>query len=91
MNRKLEKIDYKNMSDKEQKELYLRIKREEYFENNNTQYISLGAGYRQSNWFLDLAYVLRWQKDKLYSYQGAYAADISTSTNNIVATLGFKF
>ncbi len=35
MNRKLEKIDYKNMSDKEQKELYLRIKREEYFENNN--------------------------------------------------------
>ncbi len=63
----------------------------EYFENNNTQYISLGAGYRQSNWFLDLAYVLRWQKDKLYSYQGAYAADISTSTNNIVATLGFKF
>ena len=35
MNRKLEKIDYKNMSDKEQKELYLRIKREKYFEINN--------------------------------------------------------
>ena len=35
MNRKLEKIDYKNMSDKEQQELYLRIKREKYFEINN--------------------------------------------------------
>ena len=35
MNRKLEKIDYKNMSNEEQKELYLRIKREKYFEINN--------------------------------------------------------
>ena len=35
MNRKLEKIDYTNMSDKEQQELYLRIKREKYFEINN--------------------------------------------------------
>ncbi len=49
MNRKLEKIDYKNMSDKEQKELYLRIKREEYFENNNRmvegqEIVKKGAG-----------------------------------------------
>ena len=35
MDKKLEKIDYKNMSDKEQQELYLRIKREKYFEINN--------------------------------------------------------
>ena len=49
MNRKLEKIDYKNMNDKEQKELYLRIKREEYFENNNRmvegqEIVKKGAG-----------------------------------------------
>jgi len=49
MNRKLEKIDYKNMSDKEQQELYLRIKREEYFENNNRmvegqEIVKKGAG-----------------------------------------------
>ena len=49
MNRKLEKIDYKNMSDEEQKELYLRIKREEYFENNNRmvegqEIVKKGAG-----------------------------------------------
>lgn len=35
MNKKLEKIDYKNMSDEEQKELFLRMKREKYFEINN--------------------------------------------------------
>ena len=49
MDKKLEKIDYKNMSDKEQKELYLRIKREEYFENNNRmvegqEIVKKGAG-----------------------------------------------
>ena len=35
MDKKREKIDYTNMSDKEQQELYLRIKREKYFEINN--------------------------------------------------------
>ncbi len=35
MDKKREKIDYKNMSDKEQQELYLRIKREESFDENN--------------------------------------------------------
>ena len=30
-------IDYKNMTDKEQKELYFRMKREKYFENQNAK------------------------------------------------------
>lgn len=63
----------------------------EYLDHINTQYITLGAGYRQPSWYLDVAYVLRLQKDSFHPYQGAYAADISSSTSNIVATLGFKF
>ena len=37
-------IDYKNMSDKEQKELYLRMKREEYFKKHSQEEIDSEIG-----------------------------------------------
>ena len=87
----------------------------EYFLQNNTNYFTFGFGYRESNWFIDFAYMNKVVDETYYAYntnnlvktavtnattpdQLTYAkglavnpASVSTSTNNAVITLGFKF
>ncbi len=58
----------------------------------NTTYTSFGIGYREAGWFIDLGYNLKTQKEDFYPYQdqGANPATITTNTNNVMLTLGFK-
>lgn len=67
----------------------------EYFEQYGiTNYISLGAGYREASWFIDLSYQLRMQSEDFYPYQfnrdDLQAAFVKTNTSNIALTIGFK-
>lgn len=69
----------------------------EYFLNKGINYISLGAGYREASWFLDFAYVLKSQKSGYYPFDQNYfgensipEASVTTNTNNLVMTVGFK-
>ena len=71
----------------------------EYFLHNSTQYITGGFGYREESWFLDFAYMNKLNKEKFHPYnsnnlaefvQGS-PANVSTTNNNFVITLGFKF
>jgi len=65
----------------------------EYFLDNNTNYYSGGFGYRENNWFFDVAYMLKNNNQDFYAYNlnGASKATVNTLSNNFVATLGWKF
>lgn len=66
----------------------------EYFEQKGTNYFSLGVGYRQPSWYMDLSYALKMQNEDFYPYQfnrdELKAADIKTNISNIALTVGFK-
>ncbi len=66
----------------------------EYFEQNGTNYLSFGVGYRQPSWYVDLSYALKMQNEDFYPYQynrtDLEAAAIKTNTSNIALTVGFK-
>lgn len=69
----------------------------EFFINNsNTNYFTLGLGYHESSWFFDFAYVKKTYNEIFYPFDytgisGTNAATIKNNTDNLVATLGFKF
>ncbi len=65
----------------------------EYFLDNGSQYFTGGIGYREKNWFFDFAYMRKVQEEVFFPYTMANSesADVTTTTNNFVATLGFKF
>jgi hypothetical protein len=65
----------------------------EYFLDKGTSYYSGGIGYREGNWYFDVAYLLKNTNQDFYAYNfaGASVANISTKSNNIVCTFGFKF
>jgi len=71
----------------------------EYFLHNSTNYITAGIGYRDSNWFIDAAYVNKINNETFYPYSNsvtpdhldAPAASVITSTGNIVLSLGLRF
>jgi hypothetical protein len=78
----------------------VRTDTEFFIENPNTNYFSVGFGYHQNNWFIDFAYQKMDYKETFYPYDYAATKDllnytksasVSTSTDNLVATLGFKF
>ena len=58
----------------------------------NTNYITLGLGYRTSSWFFDFAYIMRSQKEDFFTYQdkALRPAVIEHKTNNLVFTAGLK-
>ncbi|MGC3977374.1 MAG: hypothetical protein QM751_03550 [Paludibacteraceae bacterium] len=80
--------DYKNGK---ALEFYTTNTNTEHFDHLNTQYFSVGTGYRTSSWYLDAAYALRVRNENFYSYQGAYGADSKSNSNNLVITLGLRF
>lgn len=69
----------------------------EYFQNNRTDYITAGFGYRETNWFIDFAYMNKVLDETFYPYNSnslataVNPASVKTTNNNIVVTLGFKF
>ena len=75
----------------------------QYFINNKTNFITCGFGYRESNWFLDIAYVNKIENETFYAYNtnaltklnpslaAVIPANVNTISNNLVFTLGLKF
>lgn len=65
----------------------------EYYLDKSTNYYSGGIGYREDGWFLDFAYQLKVQEQEFYAYNTPEAkpADVTTRSNNFIATLGFRF
>jgi len=78
----------------------VRTDTEFFIENPNTNYYSVGFGYHESSWFIDFAYQRKNYSETFYPYDytattellnNTKSASVSTSTDNLVATLGFKF
>lgn len=63
-----------------------------YTLDGNTNYFTYGLGYRfTKNFYTDVAFVFRNQKDDLYAFYGADKAELKTNTVQGLMTLGFKF
>lgn len=52
-----------------------------YFINNSTNFITAGIGYRESNWYMDLAYVNKIVDETFYAYN-SFAGDLLTIMHN---------
>lgn len=69
----------------------------EYFQHFQTNFYSLGFGYRESNWFMDCAFMSKLTDEIFYPYNSnllankANSALVQTLNNNFVLTLGLKF
>ena len=65
----------------------------EYFLHKGTYYFTAGAGYRKNDWYFDLGYMHKRHNESFmpYSTNALKAAKVTTSNNNIVATIGFRF
>lgn len=71
----------------------------EYFLHNGTKYLTAGFGYREAGWFIDCAYVhknmdqtfMPYNSNLLSNNLAVTPATVTTKTNNILVTLGFKF
>lgn len=74
----------------------------EFFQHNRTDYLTAGFGYRESGWFIDFAYMNKMLSETFYPYNSNPIAErnpnlavnpakLTTSNNNVVLTLGFKF
>ena len=53
----------------------------QYFINNNTNFYTVGIGYRESSWFMDLAYVNKNVNETFYAYN-SFASDFLTIMQN---------
>ncbi len=78
----------------------IRTDTEFFINNSNTNYFSCGFGYHESSWFLDFAYQRINYNEAFYPFDysatqfisnNTKPASVSTSTQNLVATLGLKF
>lgn len=69
----------------------------EYFQNNRTDYLTAGFGYREASWFIDFAYMNKILDETFYPYNSnnlgiaVNSANVKTTNNNLVVTLGLKF
>ena len=69
----------------------------EYFLHNSTNYMTAGFGYRESSWFLDVAFVNKIVDQSFYPYNSnklsvaVQPASVITTNNNVLVSLGFKF
>lgn len=75
-----------------------------YFLHNSTNYLTAGFGYRESNWFIDFAFVNKTINETFYPYNtnnlvkdyqnnnlAVNPAKVITNNTNAVVTLGLKF
>jgi len=75
----------------------------QYFLNNNTNFYTVGLGYREAGWFIDLAYINKYQNETFFAYNTnkltklnpslvpVIPANVNTFSNNIIITFGLKF
>ena len=70
----------------------------EYFINNGSHYITTGFGYRDANWYVDLAFTNQRLKETFYAFNphdfnpgNVTPANVITNFNNVVVTLGLRF
>lgn len=71
----------------------------EYFTHNKTNYITAGLGYRENNWYFDMAYTNRLLDEDYHAFSSsglnpAYAvspASVKTTNHNLVFTVGLRF
>ncbi len=72
----------------------------EYFvPSGNTQFLTAGLGYRESNWYVDLAVMNKVYDEKFYAYNSSKLAanranvpgNVTTSNINIIGTIGLRF
>ena len=67
--------------------------------NGNTQYYTAGIGYRETNWYFDIAFLNKRYSQKFYPYnyskldatRAGEPGKVTTLNYNFVATLGFRF
>ena len=75
----------------------------QYFLNNNTKFYTVGLGYREAGWYIDLAYVNKSVNETFFAYNtnklkelnpslvAVIPANVNTISNNVVVTFGLKF
>ena len=65
----------------------------EYFKHNSTNYLTAGFGYHEASWYVDFAYMNKLSDETFYPYNSSEAsfANVNTTSNNAVITLGLKF
>ena len=70
----------------------------EFFLHNKTDYFTMGLGYREAGWYIDLAYTNKSTDESYYAFNSVEmdafkttAASLKTSTNHLVATIGLRF
>lgn len=71
----------------------------EYFVHTGTDYITGGVGYRDTNWYFDLAFMNMITHENFYPYNSnklsnnlaVRPATVKTDKTSLVATIGFKF
>jgi len=69
----------------------------EYFLPKYTNYASVGIGYQEDGWYIDFAYQYKGQKMQFMPFNAGIldadvpAADITVSSNSLVATVGLRF
>jgi len=71
----------------------------EYFVHTGTDYLTGGIGYRDNNWYFDLAFMNRIIKENFYPYNSSKLSNnlavspalVKTENASLVATLGFRF
>ena len=67
----------------------------EYYLDNSLDYFTAGLGYRESDWYVDFAYVKKMYHQTLYPYRSTTSqvtpAKIETTDSNVVLTLGLRF
>ena len=71
----------------------------EYFVHTGTNYLTGGIGYRDTNWYVDLAFMNMITNENFYPYNSNKLSDnlavrpatVKTDKTSLVATIGFKF
>jgi hypothetical protein len=71
----------------------------EYFVHTGTDYLTGGVGYRDTNWYVDLAFMNMITNENFYPYNSTKLsnnlavrpATVKTDKTSLVATIGFKF
>jgi hypothetical protein len=61
--------------------------------NKGSSYFNAGFGYRDSDWYFDIAYSYHRLNETFYAFNASNVkpADITTNNNNIILTVGLRF
>ena len=71
----------------------------DYFIHNSTNYLTAGIGYRDRNWYFDLAFMNKTINESFYAYNSnnlseslrLRPATVATHNQSLIATVGLRF